>query len=322
MNRRIGFAVSGLALALIALAVVGGVALADCTGTECLDPADWDVNPEGSTVGALSGDNGDNVIINDGEAGAVLGWGGGDYIENNGSTLLIGGGSGNDTIVINGTAVAAGGGFGDDTIIVNGSVGVVEGSYGSDTVIVTTQAEGLGGLPVGLDGGGGSGIDILQFDITFSSWGEYLSAMDQLANAFPGIGCADLNGQEFCWVRFEDLVYYLNALVVPNIYTVGEEDAGEGLITVFRDHKEVESGVVAYIDLDLLPTELFTSAEFTNGEMPGWLIEVYFVSNDYYAQHYKAYQINIYGPDGFYSDTQMLLISHVDGSVILFEREW
>lgn len=317
--------ITGLFLLLGLLVLPGAITRAACTDPSCpVPPGDVFTNPEGNTIpGDLTGNNNDNVIINDGTVnGSIVARQGDDYIENNGTVQIdINGGGGNDTILVNGTVqVDVTGGAGDDTITVNGTVhGVVRGNDGSDTVIIQGGAQVDGLLRGGLDDD--PGFDTLTFDMVLHDYNQYTSAINQLASQLPSSGSATINGVYFEWRNFEELVNAISYLFLPNLSGLDAEEDG-ALLPVYRDYKEVESGVVAYLDLALLPTELFTSVQFTNGETPDWLVDLYYVSNDYYGQHYMAYQVNIYGPDGLYSDTQMLLISHVDGSVILFEREW
>jgi hypothetical protein len=177
---------------------------------------------EGVVGPDMSGNGGDDIIINNATVtgvgnyplGAIEGNVGDDTIVNNstGLTDWIDGNDGNDTIINNGTVGMGMMGYdGDDTIINNGNVGgMMVGMDGNDTIIINTANATTGGdYHVGLDGG--ADTDTLQFD--FYVQADYDAAALVLSAADPAGGSIVINGVNYTWLNFEQLLAILQEAI-------------------------------------------------------------------------------------------------------------
>ncbi|MFN8375748.1 MAG: calcium-binding protein [Anaerolineae bacterium] len=185
----------------------------------------------GDTGGSSDGSGGDVIINNGSVTGDILGdaylgdGSGSDTITNNGTVsslygdAFLGDGSGSDTITNNGTVSGTifgdnypGAGSGNDTITNNGTVGddIIAGG-GNDTVILQAGSAQVDGII-----NGGSGYDVLTFNLSSANPAELQAWAEQIAAANPAGGALTFSGHTYTWVNFEELTQLLFSLVRIN----------------------------------------------------------------------------------------------------------
>lgn len=173
--------------------------------------------------GAGNGQGGDDLIINNGVVQQTINGdsaldSGADTITNNG---LVGGNILGDSAnngsadIITNTGTVNGGIYGDnadtnplggdDTIINSGTVnGIIDGESGNDTITLLNGANGGTDNILVVDGGVGTDVLVLQFDMTDGNAYNQIAA--EIAAQSPNGGSISINGQTYFWQNFEELV--------------------------------------------------------------------------------------------------------------------
>ncbi|MFN8375750.1 MAG: hypothetical protein U0694_23120 [Anaerolineae bacterium] len=197
------------------------------------------ITNNGLVYGAIVGDasdgasSGSDVIVNNGtvinsihgDTGGTADGSGGDVIINNGTIAqdiygdaFLGNGTGSDAITNNGSVTNIYGddynnaGTGNDTITNNGTVNNINAGGGSDTVVINGTTSTVNGT---IDGG--TGYDVLTFNLTSANPDELRSWAEQIAAANPAGGTLTFNGHTYTWVNFEELTRLVFSIARINL---------------------------------------------------------------------------------------------------------